>query len=255
MYVCFKPKIFEDDLMIIVTRRKYFVIGILLLFILILACLVYNSISTTNFPYTGNIILIDPGHGGEDPGAVGKIGKPEKDINLEISNKLKALLEQNGFPVMLTRDTDISLHDKGSRRRKISDIKNRKELVENYNPKLFISIHLNSFPQEKYSGAQVFYPPNSTESKVLGEMIQEELRNVVDNNNKRQAKQISSILILKNLDVPAVIVECGFLSNIEEAKLLNTNEHQQKIATAISNAIIKYLSRPQVIPGNTCMNL
>lgn len=230
--------------MVYIIKKKTFII-LLILIIIILFIMQSNSIySFKTFTSINNkYIIIDPGHGGRDPGALGDLKKPEKDINLSISLKLKELLEQNGFPVILTRAEDVSIHDENAKNKKASDLNNRKKIINENSTKLVISIHLNSFPQKKYYGAQVFYSTTFLESKQLGESIQLELKKFLDINNERQAKPISNVILLKNLKVPAVIVECGFLSNPNEEILLNTENYQQKIAMAIYSGAVKFLSQ------------
>lgn len=230
---------------ILIKKKTIGAIFFTIILIFLLTQMIYSSVKTVTEHIDGEVIVIDPGHGGYDPGASGSLGKPEKDINLQIALKLKDLFSQNNYKVMLTRSEDIALNDKTAKRKKASDVKNRKKIIESCNPKLLISIHLNSFPQKKYFGAQVFYPQNAPQSRILGEIIQSELRNIVDNENKREAKSINTVALIKGLDVPAVVVECGFLSNVNEEKLLNTNEYQQKLAEAILSGVKKYLSKPE----------
>lgn len=231
--------------MILIIRKKH----LLYTFILILA-LLFGIIFSNNYIVSNNtyekIIVIDPGHGGRDPGASGKSGISEKDLNLNISLYLKDYFEKNGYKVVLTRDKDISLHNDNSKSKKASDMKNRKKLINEINPLVFISIHLNSFPDDDCYGAQVFYPAKNEKSKILGEMIQEELKNNIDNKNKRAAKPISNIIILKELSMPAALIECGFLSNSQEEKLLNTAEYQQRIAESIYKGVYKFLTMPTI---------
>lgn len=232
--------------MIIIVRKKYLILVISIILILIIPSLIFTQIHSTNNYVSDKVIVIDPGHGGHDPGAIGNTGISEKDINLKIAQKLKILLEQNGYTVVLTREKDVSLHNEGVKRKKASDIKKRKEIINTSNAKLMVSIHLNSFSQEKYSGAQVFYPLNSENSKLLGELIQGELKAGVDNNNDRQAKSINTVLILKDNNIPSVIVECGFLSNQKEEQLLNTDDFQQLLAKAICSGIMKFVAFPTI---------
>ncbi|GAB6169005.1 N-acetylmuramoyl-L-alanine amidase CwlD [Clostridium carnis] len=189
------------------------------------------------------IILIDPGHGGFDGGAQSKSGTIEKDINLEISLKLKESLEKRGYKVYLTRETDDGLHEKGStiREKKRDDLKRRCELKKETKCDVFISIHQNMFPQTKCYGAQVWYSSNDI-SKKLADNIQNSLRDTIKDNNKRVAKAAGeAYLILRDkYEGASVLVECGFLSNPDEDKKLHTEEHQNAIVEGISLGIDKY---------------
>lgn len=230
--------------MIIVVKKKTLIlIGICLILCISVASIIYGNLNTSTLTTSEKLIVIDPGHGGHDPGAIGGSGVLEKDINFSISMKLKDLLQQAGYTVILTRESDVSIHDTGAKSKKTSDIKNRKKIVENNNPKVFVSIHLNSFPQKQYYGAQVFYSPNSESSKLLAQTIQSEFKSI-DSTNDRKAKEIKNVALLRGLSVTSVIVECGFLSNPVEEKLLTKDEHQQKVAQAIYLGIMKFVSIP-----------
>lgn len=189
----------------------------------------------TMLPINKKTIVIDPGHGGADPGKAGKNGLNEKDINLEISKKLKSYLEQGGAYVIITRDTDTSLS-----RGKRSDLKSRVSIDGIENADVFISIHQNSYPSEKVWGGQVFYYKESDTSKQLADKIQESIIKGVQKNNKRIAKQNDNYFILKNTKIPSVIVECGFLSNSKEEKLLNSDKYQDDMAWAIYSGIVGF---------------
>ena len=186
-------------------------------------------------PVSKKIIGIDPGHGGKDPGALGENGIYEKTINLDIALKLKRFIEQDGGKVVMTRKTDKNLEEK-----KNEDLKKRKEIIEKAACHIFVSIHMNSFTDPQYYGAQTFYMEGSQESQELAEIIQEEFRNILDEENKREASNREDVYILKELNIPSVLVEGGFLSNAMEASLLQTPEYQEKIAWAIYLGITKY---------------
>lgn len=189
------------------------------------------------------IILIDPGHGGFDGGAKSKSGVIEKDINLQISLKLKAMLEEKGYKVYLTREEDQGLEEKGStiKEKKREDLKKRRDLKAETKCDVFISIHQNMFPQSKCFGAQVWHASNDV-SKKLADNIQESLKETVKDNNKRVSKPAGdSYLILRDkYEGASVLVECGFLSNPEEEQRLQTEEHQDLIVQGISLGIEKY---------------
>lgn len=170
------------------------------------------------------IIIIDAGHGGIDGGAVGKSGTIEKNINLEISKKLKAYIESGGDTCIMIREVDEGLYSEYGtiRNKKNEDLKNRKEIIKGYRADLFISVHLNSFPESKYYGAQVFYPKGDDNSKLLAKKVQEELLVLLNRGNKRVEKESDSYYLLKDNPVPSLLIECGFLSNPEEEMLQST---------------------------------
>lgn len=187
-------------------------------------------------------IVIDAGHGGEDPGKVGINKVLEKDINLQIALRVKAYLEQNDIHVVMTRETDKGLNDSAVSNKKVQDMKRRIEIIEQAAPILTVSVHQNSYPEEYVHGAQVFYYNGSKEGERLADSIQQQLVRKADRENKRQIKANNSYYLLKKTGTPIVIVECGFLSNREEAKKLCTEEYQDKIAWAIHMGILQYLA-------------
>lgn len=187
-------------------------------------------------------VVIDAGHGGADPGKVGINGALEKDINLEIVKKLKVFLEQADIEVILTRDSDMGLYDENASNKKVQDMKRRVEIIETSEPVMTVSIHQNSYHEEYVHGAQVFYYGASEESKALAERIQQVLAAEIDPDNARQAKANESYYLLKKTSSPIVIVECGFLSNYEEAQKLSSELYQEKTAWAIHLAILQYIS-------------
>lgn len=195
------------------------------------------------YALAGRTILIDPGHGGFDAGASAN-GVIEKDVNLAISLKLADVVRENGGNAVLTRDSDVSTADNSrsdGTSKKASDLKRRKEMAEECDADVMISIHMNKFEQSKYWGAQVFYAENSEESKKLGEVIQSTMPKVLNDGNDRRAKKSDgSIYLLKNTVCPTVIVECGFLSNQNEAEKLTDEAYRKKVAEAICDGVIAY---------------
>lgn len=187
-------------------------------------------------------VVIDAGHGGADPGKVGIDGTLEKDINLQIVQKLKLFLELADVEVVLTRDSDAGLYDAKSSNKKVQDMKKRVEIIEAADPVVTVSIHQNSYHEEYVHGAETYYYKNSEQSKVLAENIQQMLLNEVDPNNKRTAKANDSYYLLKKTPSPIAIVECGFLSNSEEAQKLQSDYYQEKTAWAIHLAILQYIN-------------
>ncbi len=187
-------------------------------------------------------VVIDAGHGGADPGKVGINGALEKDINLEIVKKLKVFLEQADIEVILTRDSDMGLYDENASNKKVQDMKRRVEIIETSEPVMKVSIHQNSYHEEYVHGAQTFYYANSEQSKLLAEKIQLLLLDEIDGDNTRTAKSNDSYYLLKKTSSPIVIVECGFLSNSEEAEKLSSDYYQEKLAWAIHLGILQYIN-------------
>ena len=190
-------------------------------------------------PITSKTIILDAGHGGIDPGSMTDDESiKEKDVNLKITKKVKELLEASGAAVILTRNDDTSLYKeedgKTIRQKYNENLRNRKKIIKESSADMFVSIHLNKFPQSsKYYGAQTFYPSGKEEDKQLATYIQSELKRVVDNTNNREIKPNNDIYLIKDNEIPSTLIECGFLSNEKEAKLLNNEEYQDQIAWAI----------------------
>lgn len=187
-------------------------------------------------------VVVDAGHGGADPGKVGINGALEKDINLKIAKKLQYFLEQEDVEVILTRDSDAGLYDEGASNKKVQDMKRRVEMIESAAPILTVSIHQNSYHEEYVHGAQTFYYERSEDGKRLAEKIQQMLLNEVDRDNTRVAKANESYYLLKKTSNPIVIVECGFLSNSEEAQKLDSDYYQEKLAWAVHLGILQYIN-------------
>ena len=195
--------------------------------------------NTTENSYTKTVV-IDPGHGGMDSGKVGINGRYEKEINLEISIHLKEYLEKEGFKVYLTRDSDAGLYLDSDSNKKASDMKKRCDIIYSEKADIAVSIHQNSFTDEAVRGAQVFFYTHSEEGKKLANIIQESIKNIADPDNTRTEKANDSYYMLINTKCPTVIVECGFLSNREEADRLSQEEYQILIAKAIGEGIKAY---------------
>lgn len=188
------------------------------------------------------VVVVDPGHGGSDPGKVGIHKEKEKDINLSIALKVKDELEKHKVKVIMTREKDQELADPDSSGKKVQDLKRRCKMIHEIQPDCVLSIHQNSYPEEYVNGAQVFYYENSAEGKKLGEILQEHLVEKLDKENHRKAKGNSTYYMLKKTDAVLVIVECGFLSNNKEALLLVKEDYQERIAEAICEGTMEYLS-------------
>lgn len=190
-------------------------------------------------------VILDAGHGGIDPGAVSDYsGLKEKDVNLNLVMLVKSLLEKDNYKVILTRDADQLVYTTESKsilQKRKEDLTRRKKIMDESGADIALSIHLNKFPQEKYHGAQAFFPPNSPSSQKLANEIQNSIRLNVDNVNDRVALvKKDPIMILKNLKTTTVVLECGFLSNSEEEKKLATEEYQNKLAAAIKGGVDNY---------------
>ena len=186
-------------------------------------------------------VVIDPGHGGIDGGAVSVLGDQEQGINLAISLKLKDKLKDKGIGVVMTRETDAGLYGENDRNKKVADMKARCSLINEVNPDLMVSIHQNNYSSEGVKGAQVFYYSHSTEGEKAAVILQNHLKEGLDKNNERMAKKNDNYYILINVKCPAVIAECGFLSNYSEAELLKSEEYQEKVAQALCDGICEYL--------------
>ena len=186
-------------------------------------------------------VVIDAGHGGADPGKVGIEGSLEKDINLQIAFRLKEFLEAQDVEVIMTRSDEKGLYAEDESNKKIQDMKRRVKIIEQSAPDLVISIHQNSYPEESVKGAQVFYYEGSSQGKLLAEFLQRRFLISVDAGNKRQAKGNDSYYLLKKTSCPIVIVECGFLSNREEAEKLKDALYQERVAWAIHMGVLQFL--------------
>lgn len=225
--------------------------AVLFALMLVAACFIVRggrrisaTVSSTNVELQEGrpCVVIDAGHGGADPGKVSVDGSLEKDINLQIALKLQKFLQMQDVDVILTRESDAGLYDENASNKKVQDMKNRVAIIEERQPVLTVSIHQNSYHEEYVHGAQAFYYANSDKSKELAERIQQVMALELDKDNARQAKANDSYYLLKKTSSPIVIVECGFLSNYEEAQKLSTELYQEKVAWAIHMAIVQYLN-------------
>ena len=188
------------------------------------------------------VVILDAGHGGEDGGAVSADGLQEKVVNLDLVFRIRDLLEASGVRVILTRDTDILLYDRTvdyRERKKALDLRARQKLAEETPGAFFVSIHMNAFPQKQVHGLQVWYSPNDARSAVLAGAVQEEVRSRLQPENTRKTKQAgSNIYLLYHLQQPAILIECGFLSNPAEAADLASDAYRQQLAQAIALGIL-----------------
>lgn len=206
---------------------------------------IYRSDITSEVAANEMIFIIDAGHGGEDPGTSSKDGILEKDLNLQISIMLGEMLTKSGYTVIYTRTDDKLLYNEDQNirgLRKISDLKNRCNIAQNYPNAVFLSIHMNSYGSSKYSGLQVYYGQKDPRSKILAEYIQSSVKRELQNENKRKIKKGDNIYVLENIYNVCVLIECGFLSNTDEARKLSEKEYQKNLCFSIFCGIIEYIS-------------
>lgn len=188
------------------------------------------------------VVVIDAGHGGNDPGKIGVDGTLEKDINLQIAQKLKKYLEASDVEVVLTRDDDKGLYTEKDSKKKMADMKRRCEIINDVSPALTVSIHQNSYHQEEIYGGQVFYYKNSEKGKKLAEILQDRFDYVLGEENTRLAKPNDNYYLLLHVKTPIVIAECGFLTNRKESSLLNTEDYQDRVAWTLHMGVMEYLN-------------
>lgn len=230
-------------------KLKHFVYLVAVFFTLVVVFIgiaAEKKVSLASIGVTKPVIVIDAGHGGEDGGTQSASGILEKDINLSISKKIEAILKAQGFNTVMIRSDDRLIYDEdcsSMRSKKSSDIMNRFEIMKKYPKCIFLSIHQNYFTQSKYSGAQVFHRPNHIESSELAQCIQNSIVNSLQKENTRQIKPCtSSVYLIYNAVTTAVMVECGFLSNVNEAEKLNNDEYQTQMAKAVAKGLQDYLN-------------
>ena len=201
------------------------------------------SVSEVFFQKGGFCVVLDAGHGEPDSGAVGNSGTLEKDINLSIVKKLGEVLESSGISVIYTREGDSGIYDEEAdtiRKMKVSDMKKRREIIKNSGADLFVTIHMNAFSDENVNGINVFYDSAHEEIKPFAEAVLNQLCNITRAKPQNVKAADEKLYLMKNSQIPAMLVECGFISNPEEEKLLNQEEYQAKIAWAIAKEIIVY---------------
>jgi N-acetylmuramoyl-L-alanine amidase len=198
---------------------------------------------TVSLPVSGKTVILDAGHGVPDEGAQSSRGTTEAESNLKIALKVQTLLEQSGCTVLLTRSDENAIYDidsKTLKQKKISDIHNRVKIGNESSADAFVSIHLNKIPQSQYYGWQTFYKDGNANGKKLAVSIQNSLNNAIDKENNRVSKTIDNVYIIKHIEIPTTIVECGFLSNPEEEKQLLDDDYQNRLAWGIYSGIINY---------------
>lgn len=232
-------------------KRRYFNVVFAILVLCSMLLLSDKSIETMKHMFSKSkqsnedqrrTVVIDAGHGGFDPGKVGVNGALEKDINLAIAMQLKELLELNDLNVVMLRTEDVGLYLEGDSNKKALDLKRRVQLMAEAKPVLAVSIHQNSFPQESAYGAQVFYYTDSEQGKEFAKIMQATLKEFITDGNHRLEKPNKDYYLLKKSTCPLIIVECGFLSNQMEAKLLITEKYQREMAWVIHLGVMRYLN-------------
>ncbi|HVJ48340.1 N-acetylmuramoyl-L-alanine amidase [Desulfitobacterium sp.] len=227
--------------------RKRIILGLLVMALLLggVAWKLYpHDQKSWSWTVGNQTILIDAGHGGVDPGAVGKNNTLEKDITLAVSKRLKVLVQQAGGKAIMVREEDVDLGTaQGLLKRKREDLAQRIQLANDMQADVYLSIHANSFPNEKLTGAQVFYYANSAEGKLLAQCIQEQLNSLTG--GKRVAKGNQELFILKKANRAAVTIELGFMSNAGEEQKLNDSNYQQQLAVAVYQGLANYLGKSQ----------
>ena len=202
-----------------------------------------NTVQTTSTPVSGKTVVLDAGHGIPDEGAQSSSGTTEAETNLKVTLKVQNLLEQSGCNVILTRSDENAIYDldaKTLKEKKISDIHNRVKIGNESSADIFVSIHLNKIPQQQYWGWQCFYKNGNEQSTKLAKSLQSNLNDAIQKDNKRVAMKIDNIYIIKKVEIPISIVECGFLSNPTEEKKLLEDDYQNRLAWGIYNGIIDY---------------
>ena len=197
--------------------------------------------SSPNVDKVRTTIIIDAGHGGLDGGAVADDGTLEKGLNLSLARELSSILKTMGADVIMTRDDDVMLSNPDSAHKKLDDLNARAKIAADAGECIFVSIHMNKFPVPKYSGLQVYYSPNNESSKEVADAIQNAARTYLCPENARKTKKAGDeIYLLKSLSCPAVLVECGFLSNPEELEKLKNESYRDSVALVIAAAVAEY---------------
>lgn len=189
----------------------------------------------------GRVIIIDAGHGGFDGGAVSVTGTAEKDLNLSVAKSLELMMSALGYRVIMTRNTDTELTSERGGSRKMQDLLGRLEIAEN-NPEIpFVSIHMNKFAEERYSGLQVYYSKNHPTSKLLADCVQNSAKSMLQPSNTRKTKEATSaIFLLDRIESPGILVECGFISNNNEAALLEKSDYRKALSLSIAAGLADF---------------
>ena len=223
----------------------YSIIAVVLIFLVFINA-TFNVSEATSASESAPLIILDAGPGGRDGGAVAPDGTQEQYLNLSIVLKMNDYLTKKGYKTLLVRDDDNSIHDVNAntiKEQKVSDIKNRLKISENYKNSLYISVHQNYYTESKYNGTQIFYSPNNPESEILASFIQKSVVKQIQPDNTRQIKKCDkSVYLMYKTNAIAVLAECGFLSNPDELEKLKNEDYQNKIAAAMCDGIIDYIN-------------
>lgn len=236
--------------MIVLSKKRILVITSMVIvalfaFVIQTAQVNKNTVPTVALPISNKVIVLDAGHGVPDEGAQSSNGTTEAETNLKITLKVQNLLEQSGATVILTRSDENAIYDLDSqtlREKKVSDIHNRVKIGNESSADIFVSIHLNKIPQNQYWGWQCFYQDGNEQSIKLAKSLQNNLNEAIQKENKRVPMKLNTVYIMKHVEIPISIVECGFLSNPEEEKLLLEDAYQDKLAWGIYNGIVDYFN-------------
>lgn len=225
------------------TRLWPIVICFCLLLLLLLANEITQTVDAFSRQKSLRTVVIDAGHGGEDGGAAADDGVTESELNLAVSLRLRDLLRLCGAEVRMIRETDTAVYTEGDsiQEKKRSDLKNRVRMVNETSHAILVSIHQNHFGQSKYHGAQVFYA-GTEKSEELALSTQQALRQTLDPQNRRMCKRSDSVYLMEQIRCPGILVECGFLSNPEESRMLRQSGYQQRLAAAICSAVCGFMS-------------
>ena len=232
--------------MIILNKKRIIFLNLVIVCSILFQSFKYieKNIAVSSIPVSNHIIIIDAGHGFPDGGAMGIDSTTiEANLNLKIALKLQKFLEASNCTIILTRSDENGIYDVDAdtiRKQKVSDMKNRVKIANNSNAEFFISIHMNKLNESNVSGFQTFYKNQDEISRKLAGCIQNGLNNYIKKDNKKEIKSISNIYLTKNIEIPLVLVECGFLSNEQENNLLKTDSYQDKIAWSIYTGIMDY---------------
>lgn len=233
--------------MIILSKKRFGIITtILLISLFVFVFQVASSkqtVQTVSLPVSNKVIILDAGHGKPDEGAQSSNGTTEAETNLKITLKVQSLLEQSGATVVLTRSDENAIYDLDKttlRQKKISDIHNRVKIGNESSADIFVSIHLNKISQQQYYGWQCFYKQNDEKSTALAKSLQKNLNDSIQKENKRVSMKLDNVYIIKHVEIPISIVECGFLSNPEEETQLLSDDYQNRLAWGIYNGIMDY---------------
>lgn len=223
----------------IFSLKKRYIFTALALILLVLFCVIVPSIKVEVKPKGKYTIVIDAGHGGRDGGSVGANGSVEKELNLEYAKSLQKLLKKAGVNVVMTRDSDDGLYDDSADNKKLSDMRKRREIINNSQPDLVISIHMNSFPLDSCKGAKTFYQIGNESSFNVAKSIQNSLNYYIDNASKTVSP--GDYYVLNCTNYTSILIECGFISSPEEERLLNTQAYREEFVYSVYRGIIMYL--------------